>query len=283
MKIAIIGLGLIGASLAKAFKRFTDFEILGFDRDENVMKKALADGTADAEFSDSFAECDIIILGLYPDAAIEFVAQNAEKISANTIVADVGGVKERVCSGIYPFAEKYGFTFIGMHPMAGIEKFGYDYSKADLFKGASLVMTPREDTREDKIELLKSVMLPLGFAKIQTSTPEGHDKIIAYTSQLAHVVSSSYIKSPTALLHSGFSAGSFKDMTRVAHLNEIMWTELFLENAQNLSYEIDTVIKHLSEFSEAIKNGDRKLLCGLLRDGREKKDLSDELDLRKDG
>ncbi len=277
MRIAIVGLGLIGASVAKGFKRFTDFEILGCDRDEHVMEKALADKTIDGALADRLPECDIVILGLYPDAAIQYMSESGKFIPPETIVADVGGVKERVCGGIRPVAEKYGFTFIGMHPMAGIEKFGYDNSKADMFLGASLVMTPYPGTSEKKIEILKETMMPLGFAKVQMSTPGEHDKIIAYTSQLAHVVSSSYIKSPTAMLHGGFSAGSFKDMTRVAHLNEVMWTELFLENAENLSREIDMVIAHLAEFSAAIKSGDKTVLRELLRDGREKKDKADML------
>lgn len=278
MKIAVIGLGLIGASFAKGFKKNTDFTVLGQDKNAEVIKKAVRDGVIDRPVGTELSECDIILLGLYPGAAIDFVKDNAANISKNAIVTDVGGVKERVCTGIKPIADEYGFTFIGMHPMAGIEKFGYDNSKEDMFRGASLVITPCEDTSPKKIELLKEAMSPLGFAKFQMSSPEEHDKIIAYTSQLAHVVSSSYIKSPTAMKHSGFSAGSFKDMTRVAHLNEIMWTELFMDNAENLAYEIDTVVKHLTEFSDAVKTGDKDRIFDLLRDGREKKDLSDSLD-----
>ncbi|MDD6735054.1 MAG: prephenate dehydrogenase [Clostridiales bacterium] len=277
MKIAVIGLGLIGGSVAKAFKKFTDCDILGYDRDERVLNKAVAEKTIDGQLGNRLPECDVVILGLYPEAAIKFVKENAEKISKDTIVSDVGGIKKRVCDSIYPIAAKHGFTFIGMHPMAGIEKSGYDFSRADMFSGASLVLTPYPDTPDDKLELLKNIMIPLGFGKIQISTPEEHDRIIAYTSQLAHVVSSAYIKSPTAMRHSGFSAGSFRDMTRVAHLNETMWTELFLENKEYLSEEIDTVISNLSDFSSAIKGGNKEKLWALLRDGREKKDLSDSL------
>lgn len=277
MKIAIIGLGLIGGSLAKGFKKFTEYDILGYDKDDSVIKKALSDGSIDREFNGCFEECDIIILGLYPEAAVNFIKENAGKIRKDTIVTDCGGVKEKVCKGIYPIAKEHGFTFIGMHPMAGLEKFGYDASTPDLFKGASLILTPYPDTQNDKINLIANTFLKIGFARIQMSTPDEHDKIIAYTSQLAHIVSSSYIKSPSALCHTGFSAGSFRDLTRVAHLNETMWTELFMDNRDNLADEIDTLIERLKEYSLAIRSGDRETLFNLLKDGREKKDLSDKL------
>ncbi len=278
MKIAVIGLGLIGGSVAKAFKKFTDFTVFGCDKNPDVIDKALEEKSIDAEMGGKIGECDIVVLGLYPEAAIGFVSENADKINKKSIVVDVGGVKEKVCSGIHPIAAEYGFTFIGMHPMAGIEKFGFDYSKADMFMGASLVMTPFDETPEEKVELVKNTFLRLGFGKIQMSTPSEHDRIIAYTSQLAHVVSSAYVKSPAALNHGGFSAGSFKDLTRVARLNETMWTELFLENPRYLAAEIDLIIEHLREYSQAIKSGDKDKLFGLLKDGREKKELSDDID-----
>ncbi len=278
MKIAVIGLGLIGGSIAKAFKKFTDYTILGCDKNPQVIEKALKQGSIDEELGDKIGECDIVILGLYPQAAIDYVRENAHKLSKNSIVTDVGGVKEKVCEEIYPIAEEYGFTFIGMHPMAGIEKFGYDYSVADMFRGASLVVTPFENTSADAVNHIVEVFLKLGFGKIQMSSPSEHDRIIAYTSQLAHVVSSAYVKSPAALNHGGFSAGSFKDLTRVARLNETMWTELFMENPKHLSAEIDLIIEHLKEYSDAIKSGDRNRLSELLKDGRKKKEISDKID-----
>ncbi len=277
MKIAVIGLGLIGGSIAKGFKKYTDCDIIGYDKDDSVLKKALSEGSIDDVFDGGFDGCDIVVLGLYPKAAIEFVRENADKFGKNTIVTDCGGVKEKVCAGIYPIAKEYGFTFIGAHPMAGIEKFGYESSFPDLFCGASLILTPYPETGEDKIKRLADAFLQIGFSRIQMSTPEEHDKIIAYTSQLAHIVSSSYIKSPSAMCHAGFSAGSFRDMTRVAHLNENMWTQLFLDNPQNLADEIDTLIEHLKEYSAAVRNDDRERLFELLRDGREKKLLSDKI------
>lgn len=277
MKIAIIGLGLIGGSIAKGFKKYTDYDIIGYDRDESVLNKALCEKSIDGVFSGDFSGCDIVILGLFPEAAINFIRDNADKIGKNTIVTDCGGVKEKICSAVQPYAEEHGFTFIGMHPMAGREKFGYDHSLPDLFCGASLILTPYPGTPEDKVKKLADTMMKIGFSRLQMSTPEEHDKVIAYTSQLAHVVSGAYIKSPTAMRHAGFSAGSFRDMTRVAHLNEHMWTELFMDNPENLAEEIDSLVSRLSEYSDALKKRDRSRLFELLKDGREKKTLSDEL------
>ncbi len=275
MRILIVGLGLIGGSFAKAFKKFTDCDIIGCDKDNEVIKKALKNSAIDSEFSGDFSGIDIMILGLYPESAIKFLEENAEKIDKNTIVTDCGGVKEKVCRGVEAVVRKNGLTFIGMHPMAGIEKFGFDYSIADMFSGASLILTPYSDTPKEKVDFLGNTMKVLGFSKIQLSTPSEHDKIIAYTSQLAHIVSSAYVKSPTSMQHKGFSAGSFKDMTRVAHLNEAMWTELFMDNPDNLAWEIDAIVERLKEFSVALKCADREKLFELLREGRIKKDIVD--------
>lgn len=277
MKILIVGLGLIGGSLAKAFKKFTDYTIIGLDKDENVIKKAIESGDIKNAFDGNFDGIDIVISGLFPSDTIKFVTENAGKINKNTIVTDCGGVKEKVCSAIEPLAKENGFTFIGMHPMAGIEKFGYDNSLEDLFLGASLILTPFNGTSKDKVDFLSDAMLKAGFSRVKISTPKEHDEVIAYTSQLAHVVSGAYIKSKTAEKHVGFSAGSFRDMTRVAHLNEYMWTELFMENSENLAKETDDLIDRLKEYSVALKSGDKENLFEILKAGREQKDLIDSL------
>lgn len=277
MKILIVGLGLIGGSLAKAFKKFTDYTIIGLDKDENVIKKAIESGDIKNAFDGNFDGIDIVISGLFPSDTIKFVTENAGKIDKDTIVTDCGGVKEKVCDAIEPIAKEKGFTFIGMHPMAGIEKFGYDNSLEDLFVGASLILTPFNETTKDKVDFLSGAMLKTGFSRVKISTPKEHDEVIAYTSQLAHVVSGAYIKSKTAEKHVGFSAGSFRDMTRVAHLNEYMWTELFMENSENLAKETDDLIDRLKEYSVALKSGDKENLFEILKAGREQKDLVDSL------
>lgn len=277
MKILIIGLGLIGGSMAKAFKRYTNYDIIGFDKDDTVLKKAISDGSIDKAFDWNFSDVDILISALFPEATVNFITENAEKIDKSTIITDCGGVKEKVCDSIYPVAKKYGLTFIGMHPMAGLERFGYDNSKADMFLGASLILTPYEDTAEAKVNFLGDTILKAGFTKLQLASPKEHDEIIAYTSQLAHVVSGAYVKSKTATKHTGFSAGSFRDMTRVAHLNEYMWTELFMDNRENLARETDDLIERLKEYSDALRKGDKEKMLEILREGREMKDLTDRL------
>ncbi len=277
MKIMIVGLGLIGGSIAKAFKKFTDYDIIGFDKDENVIRKAVKNGDIDRIFDGNFNGIDIIISALFPGGTIKFITENAGKIDKNTIVTDCGGVKEKVCTEIEPIAKENGFTFIGMHPMAGLEKFGYDNSWGDLFLGASLILTPYSDTPNELVERLGDAVSKAGFSKVKISTPKEHDEVIAYTSQLAHVVSGAYIKSKTAEKHVGFSAGSFRDMTRVAHLNEYMWTELFMDNKENLAKETDDLIERLKEYSDALKSGDKEKLFEILKTGREQKDLIDSL------
>ncbi len=277
MKILIVGLGLIGGSLAKAFKKFTDYEIIGLDKNESILLKAEKNGDIDKAFDGNFGGIDIIISALFPGDTIDFVKKNADRIAKSTIVTDCGGVKEKVCNEIEPIAKENGFTFIGMHPMAGIEKFGYDNSSEDLFQGASLILTPFDDTDKDAIKELGDTVLKAGFSSVKISNPKEHDEVIAYTSQLAHVVSGAYIRSETAKRHVGFSAGSFRDMTRVAHLNEYMWTELFMDNKENLAKETDDLIDRLKEYSDALKNGDKEKLFEILKVGREQKDLVDSL------
>lgn len=277
MRILIVGLGLIGGSFAKAFKKFTDYEIIGTDKEESILEKAVKNGDIDRIFDGNFQGIDIIISALFPEATISFIKENAHLFDKNTIVTDCGGVKEKVCMGVEDAVKENGITFIGMHPMAGIEKFGYDNAFADLFLGASVILTPYEYTLSETVKKLSDTVLKAGFSSVKLSTPKQHDEVIAYTSQLAHIVSGAYIKSETAKRHVGFSAGSFRDMTRVAHLNEYMWTELFMDNRENLAKETDDLIERLKEYSNALKNGDREKLFEILRLGREQKDFVDSL------
>lgn len=273
-KIGIIGLGLIGGSAAKAFKANTSFSVLGCDKNEEVIRKAVFSGAIDGGIK-NLSECDLIIVALYPEAAADFIEENSANIKKGALVTDFCGIKGYVCKRIEPIAEKCGFYYIGAHPMAGIERFGFESSKPDLYEGASLIMTPSEKIPEEAVKHLWSILKQLGFLHHELTTPKIHDEVIAFTSQLAHVVSSAYIQSPSAMKQYGFSAGSFRDMTRVARLNEKMWTELFIENKEALAEEIGGLIERLSEFKAAIEAPDPKELCRLLRLGRELKEKSD--------
>ena len=275
MEIGIVGLGLIGGSLAKAIRQNTDHTVYGTDLSEQVVRKAVLVDAIEQPLTDELLpQCDIVIVALYPQATIDYVKEHAHLFRKESIVVDCGGIKKLVCDTLIPLAEDHGFLFVGGHPMAGLEHSGFTYAKKSLFNNASMIFTPTKGPIES-MEKLKELFTSIGFTNIEISTAEEHDRKIAFTSQLAHVVSNAYIKSPTALEHSGFSAGSYKDLTRVAKLNEVMWTELFLENADNLVAEIDTLIGNLQQYSTAIRERDAKTLCALLKDGREKKALID--------
>lgn len=269
MTVGVVGLGLIGGSIAKAIKYNTDNKVIGFDIDENVVLKARLLGAIDEEMTEQkISECDIIITGLYPEATKKYITDNAQKFKKGAIVLDTCGVKEYVCEDMYRVAKENGFTFIGTHPMAGLHLSGFEHSKVTMFSNASMLLVPSADTGINELEIVRNLFSAIGFTNIQNTTPEEHDRIIAFTSQLAHVVSNAYVKSPSAKLHKGFSAGSYKDLTRVAKLNEVMWTELFLENRENLIFEIDTIIENLTKYSKALKEDNADELEKLLRDGR---------------
>lgn len=275
MNIGVIGLGLIGGSLAKAIKKNTTHTVLGKDINEETMKKATLTGAIDGELTD-ISLADLLIVSLYPSATVKFIEENADKIKKGAIVTDVSGVKKSVCDKLFPLAEEKGFSFIGGHPMAGVEFSGFDYSKDALFKNASMILVPSKKESIGNCELLSELFKSLGFTRIQFTTPEEHDKMIALTSQLAHVISSAYVKSPSALNHKGFSAGSFRDMTRVARLNESLWSELFFANKENLLTEIDGLIEHLIEYKTALSEDDEEMMIELLKEGTKRKLLSEK-------
>ncbi|MGE4548488.1 MAG: prephenate dehydrogenase [Intestinibacillus sp.] len=271
--VLIVGLGLIGGSMAKAIRANTDCRILGYDISEKVLSDARFLGDIDdIADKDSVSEADIVLVGLYPVPAVEYILANLGRMKKGCIVVDLCGVKQYVCDLVIAEACAHGVQFIGGHPMSGREFSGFEYAQADLFQGASMILVPNESATEDALAEMECFFGTLGFGRVVRTTAEQHDHMIAFTSQLAHVVSSAYIKSPEALLHSGYSAGSYKDLTRVARLNEQMWTELFLRNARPLVREIDEIILHLQEYRDAIVSGREDELKRLLKEGRERKE-----------
>ncbi len=277
MTIGIVGLGLIGGSLAKAYKFNTEYTVLACDTNAVSYKRAVLVNAVDGELNDeNIGECDVIFIAIYPNAAVDFLRENARKIKKGALVLDCCGVKKCLCDACFELARENGFDFIGGHPMAGSQFSGFRYAKENLFKGACMILVPRAGESILTLERAKQVITKAGFAHVTVTTAEEHDRIIAYTSQLAHVVSNAYVKSPRAEVHKGFSAGSYKDLTRVAKLSENMWTELFFENKDNLINEIDFIIKSLAEYRDALSEGDRDKLCSLLREGREKKERVDQ-------
>ncbi len=270
--IGIVGLGLIGGSMAKAIKFHTDHTVLGADLDRDTMALAFASGAIDGELDGaSLSACDLLLLALPPEALIAWAEENAASIAKAAVVVDLCGVKRLIVDALRPLSQRYGFAYVGGHPMAGKERGGFKHATALLFSGASMILTPDETTGAPLLERLKTFFLSLGFGTVTYATPQEHDRIISYTSQLCHITSSAFVKSPTAQTHMGFSAGSFRDMTRVAYLDENMWTQLFLADADYLTGELDTLITHLQEYRDAIGEGDRERLRSLLREGRELK------------
>lgn len=278
MKIFIAGLGLIGGSLARAISARTEHKVFGWNRSRAVCEDALDSGaiTKIAEPSD-ISECDIVIMGLYPGATINFIKENICHFKRGTLLVDTCGIKTEVCEELAPIARENGIVFIGGHPMAGIERSGFANSFAELFDGASMILCPSDFTPPEAIDAASSFFKEIGFGRITVSTPAHHDKVIAFTSQLAHLVSSAYVRGEYATEHSGFSAGSYKDMTRVARLNADMWTELFFENRDNLSSVTGELIQNLSKFKSALDEGDREEVHKMLADGNERKIISDSL------
>lgn len=272
MKVGIVGLGLIGGSMAKAVKNRTAHTVFGIDLDAETMALSRMSGAIDAPLTEeNIPQCDLIMIAIRPGAAIRWVEENARFIAKSAILVDLCGVKREVVKAIAPIAAEHGFAYIGGHPMAGRERSGFTSAVEDLYVGASMILTPDDKTDMPLLETLKHFFLDVGFASLTFSTPEEHDRIIAYTSQLAHIVSSAYVKSPEAQRRRGFSAGSFKDMTRVARLDEDMWTELFLADSDYLTRELDVLIGHLNEYADALKKGDAQQLRALLKEGKDLK------------
>ena len=275
MNIGIAGLGLIGGSLAKAIRCNTDNTVWGCDIKDSVVLKAQVMEAIDAELTDELLpQCDVTIVALYPADTMEYIERHKSMFKKGSIVTDCCGVKVSICDPLFDTARQNGFCFVGAHPMAGREFSGFEHSQSSLFDNASMIIVPGADADMEKLHFLKDMFMQIGFSRIQVSTPEEHDKIIACTSQLAHVVSSAYVKSSTAHKYKGFSAGSFADMTRVAKMNEAMWTELFMDNSENLIEEIDELIGRLNAYGAVLRDGDKDGLYALLEEGtRIKKSL----------
>ncbi|MBE6839672.1 MAG: prephenate dehydrogenase [Ruminococcus sp.] len=269
MNILTVGLGLIGGSFCKALKKCTDNRVIGTDKDKSVEERALSDNSIDEAFSGDFSEIDLIVICLYPDAAEKYFISVADKLKKGTVITDVCGIKGEFAEKMNTIAIENGLDYVGVHPMAGREFGGYENSIADLFQNSNFILTPFQNSNEKAVEMLKKLAIEIGAKKLVVTTPYEHDKIIAYTSQLAHVVSSAYVKSPVIEKECGFSGGSFQDMTRIATMNEEMWSTLFLQNKANLLDELNTLISNLNKYSKALEENDKEALSALIKEGKE--------------
>ena len=275
MTVGILGLGLIGGSLARAYA-VAGHTVYAAEQDESILAFAQLSGAVDAPLTGAnLGTCDLILLAIYPEGCVRWLSENARHISKSTLVIDCCGVKERVCESCFPLAEKYGFTFIGGHPMAGTQFSGFKYSRANLFEGAPMVLVPPRFDDMALLERAKNALAPCGFGSFSVTTAAEHDRMIAFTSQMPHIISNAFIKSPTAASHKGFSAGSYKDLTRVAWLNPRMWAELFLENREFVLNELDTMLSSLTAYRDAVATEDRDTLIALLDEGKKRKEAVD--------
>ena len=275
MIVGILGLGLIGGSLARAYA-IAGHTVYAANRNQDILAFAQLAGAVDQPLTDeNIADCDLILLAIYPEGSAAWLEQKAHLISSRTLVMDTCGVKQSICARCFPLAEQYGFTFMGGHPMAGTQFSGFKYSRANLFRGAPMVLVPDRFDDIDLLERAKDALAPCGFGSFSVTTAADHDRMIAFTSQMPHILSNAFIKSPTALEHKGFSAGSYKDLTRVAWLNPQMWAELFLENREYVLTELGTYISSLQAYQDAIEANDMDTLIRLLEEGKRRKEQVD--------
>ena len=275
MKVGILGLGLIGGSLARAYA-MAGHTVYAAEKDENMLAFAQLAGAVDAPLtSENLGVCDLVLLAIYPEGSANWLEENARHISKDALVMDCCGVKQLICQRCFPLAEKYGFTFMGGHPMAGTHFSGFKYSRANLFEGAPMVLVPHRFDDMDLLDRAKEALAPCGFGSFSVTTARDHDRMIAFTSQMPHILSNAFIKSPTALEHKGFSAGSYKDLTRVAWLNPQMWAELFLENREFVLSELNTYITALESYRDAVEHQDLITLITLLDEGKRRKEEVD--------
>ena len=275
MTVGILGLGLIGGSLARAYAK-AGHTVYACERDKSMLEFAQLAGVIHEELDDNtVGKCDLILLAIFADGSATWLESHAPLISKTTLVIDCCGIKETICARCFPLARKYGFTFVGGHPMAGSHNSGFKYSRSNLFQGAPMVLVPPRYDDPELLQWAEDMLEPCKFGSFSVTTAQEHDRLIAFTSQMAHIASNAYIKSPTALGHKGFSAGSYKDLTRVAWLQPQMWAELFLSNKENILSELDYFIGSLQNYRDAIETNNEQKLIMLLDEGRKRKEEVD--------
>lgn len=275
MNVGILGLGLIGGSMARAYAK-AGVSVFACETDESVLSFAMLAGAVQGSLTaETVGQCDLILLAIYPAGSAAWLEENAHLVRPDALVMDLCGIKRDICSRCFPIAAQYGFTFVGGHPMAGSHFSGFKYSRSNLFQGAPMVLVPPRFDDMQLLERCKSALEPCHFGSFSVTDAAEHDKMIAFTSQMPHILSNAFIKSPTALCHQGFSAGSYKDLTRVAWLNPQMWAELTLKNKDNTLFELDAYLQNLTAYKEALENDDLDRLIVLFDEGKRRKEEVD--------
>lgn len=273
MKISIIGLGLMGGSMARRLRGFHDCTIAAYNRSRESLDLALADGVIDEAYDnagDAMAGADLIVMCLYPQLNIDFVRENVDRIKDGAVITDVTGVKGFIITEMKKILPDT-VDFIGGHPMAGREVGGYKSSTDTLYDNAPYIITPDKSNKPESIQLVRDMAKYIGCREVVTTTPDEHDSIIAYTSQLMHVVAVALCDNPLLERSSSFAGGSLQDCTRIAVINEKMWSELFVENKEHLAYRITEFQDCLERIKQAALNGDRAELENIMKHATEQK------------
>lgn len=276
MNIAVVGMGIIGGSFCKAFKKYTHHYIIGINRTQSTLQEAFDCGAIDEKGTEeSLSKADVVIMALYPQATVDYIEKYGSYLKKGCIVTDSSGIKTEICPQMVALSKKYGFTFVGSHPMAGKETNGFSSADADLYKGASYIIVPCEADK-GAVKTLSDLAMEINFGQIKLSTPEEHDRMIAFTSQLPHVLACSYVLSPCCKNHKGFSAGSYHDVSRVANINSKLWSELFMENREPLLKELNILIDNITKITDAINESDINRLQDLLEQSHQTKEALGE-------
>ena len=272
-KIAIIGLGIIGGSMAYALNGFKNAVIWGCDTDEQTLKKALEKGAVDFATSnpaEAIENADLVVLCIYPEMVVKTVEKYQASFKKGAIITDVCGVKSKLTREIEAVLP-VGCRFVGGHPMAGKETHGFESASPELFGMCGYIITPSKASDAESTELIREMARFIGATRITVATPEDHDSVIAYTSDLMHVSASALCLDYNQKMNRAYTAGAFRDCTRIANINPQLWAELFLENRSFLLEELDTYISSLEKFRTAIYEKDRTELEELLTQVRKNK------------
>ena len=278
MNILIVGLGLMGGSYARALTR-RGYRVCAITKSEKSIQYALDNGIIEkgSTFPDKelISNADLIIIAVYPHTLIEWLRENQQYIKDGAYITDVTGVKGSV---VYEVQESLrdGIEFIAAHPMAGREVYGVENSTDKMFWGANYIVVPTDKNTKKAIELCEELGWTLGFAYVSVLSPEKHDEMIAFLSQLTHCIAVSLMcanDNPDLVRYTG---DSFRDLTRIAKINEEMWSELFLANREPLLYEMDKFKESFDKMYEALKNGDKEAMCEMMRCSTQRRKLFDK-------
>ena len=263
--IVIIGLGLIGGSLAKALRGFEDFDLIGVDVSQPTLRYALEQEIVDRAEEDpvrALSEGDLVFLCLHPQGIVDFMAQHRNHFKPGAMVTDVCGVKSAILEGAKVLPSSV--SFVGGHPMAGTEFSGIQHALVNMFQGAHYILTPNEQSSPEHLALMERVARHIGCANVVQTTPEQHDAIIAYTSQMMHIIAVAVCDDPSLFQYQGFEGDSFRSCTRVAALDVPLWTQLFSMNAPALCRALEQLEDHIHQYRLTIQSGDRESLAARL-------------------